>query len=64
MSVKYYTTRELTEFFRVSRYSIHRAIQSGALPVSRKEGKKNLFSEEAVKRYINESSKIATASEE
>ena len=64
MSVKYYTTRELTEFFRVSRYSIHRAIQSGALPVSKKEGKKNLFSEDDVKRYVEQSSKIATASEE
>jgi len=49
---KYYTTKEVTDYFRVSRYAITRAINSGKLVVSKKEGTKNLFSEESIKNYL------------
>lgn len=49
---KYYTTKEVTEYFRVSRFAITRAINSGKLVVSKKEGTKNLFSEEAINNYL------------
>ena len=49
---KYYTTKELTDYFRVSRFAINRAIKSGKLVVSKTEGRKNLFSEEAIKNYL------------
>ena len=52
---KYYTTQELMERFRVSRFAITRAINSGKLVVSKKDGTKNLFSEESVQNYLNES---------
>lgn len=55
MEAKYYTTKELMDIFRVSRYTIYRANKSGALPIAKKEGKINLYREEDVKRYIEES---------
>ena len=48
----YYTTQDLIDKFRVSRYAITRAINSGKLIVSKKEGTKNLFSKESVERYL------------
>lgn len=53
---KYYTTKELVEMFRVSRFAITRAINSGELVVSKKEGTRNLFSEESVKNFLNSKS--------
>ena len=53
--MKYYTTKELMDTFRVSRFTIYRANQSGALPVAKKEGTQNLYSEDDVKRYIEQS---------
>ena len=50
--VKFYTTKQLMELFRVSRFAIYRANQSGALPIAKKEGTQNLYSEEDVKRFI------------
>lgn len=61
--MKYYTTKELMDTFRVSRFAIYRANQSGALPVAKKEGVQNLYSEEDVKRYIEESSKGNTGNQ-
>ncbi len=55
VSKKYYTTKELTDIFRVSRYTIYRANLSGALPIAKKEGTQNLYSEEDVKRYMEQS---------
>ena len=55
MSEKYYTTKELMEYFRVSRYAIYRANQSGALPVAKKDGVQNLYSEADVLKYIEQS---------
>lgn len=55
--MKYYTTQELMDIFRVSRYAIYRANQSGALPVAKKEGVQNLYSEEDVLKYLEDSSK-------
>lgn len=52
---RYYTTKELTDYFRITRYAIYRANLSGALPVAKKEGTQNLYSEEDVKRYIEQS---------
>lgn len=50
---KYYTTKEVMEYFRVSRFAITRAINSGKLVVSKKKGTKNLFSKEAIDNYLN-----------
>lgn len=55
--MKYYTQKELMELFRVSRYAIYRASKSGALPVAKKEGVQNLYSEEDVLKYLEDSSK-------
>lgn len=55
--MKYYTTQELMDIFRVSRYAIYRANQSGALPVAKKDGTQNLYSEEDVLKYLEDSSK-------
>lgn len=55
--MKYYTTQELMDIFRVSRWAIRRANQSGALPIAKKEGTQNLYSEEDVLKYLEESSK-------
>lgn len=55
--MRYYTTKELMEIFRVSRFAIYRANQSGALPVAKKEGTQNLYSEADVQKYLEESSK-------
>ena len=52
---KFYTTKELTDYFKVSRYCIYRANQSGALPVAKREGTQNLYSEADVKRYMEQS---------
>ena len=62
MEQRFYTTKELTDIFRVSRFAIYRANKSGLLPVAKTEGTQNLYSEEDVKRYIEISSagKIAT----
>lgn len=49
---KYYTTQDLIKIFRVSRFAITRAINSGKLTVSKKDGTRNLFSEESVQRYL------------
>ena len=54
--MKYYTTQELMKLFRVSRYSIYRANQSGALPVAKKDGTQNLYSEKDVRKYLEQSS--------
>ena len=53
--MKYYTTKDLVEYFRVSRHALYRANQSGALPVAKREGNQNLYSEDDVKRYIEQS---------
>ena len=55
MDNKLYTTQELMEIFRVSRYTIYRAKRSGALPIARKNGRENLYSEAAVLRYMETS---------
>lgn len=57
MDTKYYTTQELIELFRVSRYTIYRAHKSGALPIAKKEGTQNLYRAEDVKRYIEQSNR-------
>ena len=54
---KYYTTQQLMEIFRVSRWAIHRANQSGVLTPAKKDGTQNLYSEADVLNYIEESSK-------
>lgn len=53
--MKFYTTSELMALFRVSRYSIYRANLSGALPVAKKDGVQNLYSEEDVLKYLEQS---------
>lgn len=53
--MKYYTTQDLIKMFRVSRFAIYRANQSGALPIAKKEGTQNLYSEEDVLNYIEQS---------
>ena len=58
--MKYYTSQELIELFRVSRYALYRAQKSGALPVAKKEGVQNLYSEADVLRYIEDSGKAKT----
>ena len=55
MEEKYFTTKELTEYFRISRFALHRANKSGALPVAKKDGVTNLYRESDVKRYIEQS---------
>lgn len=62
---KFYTTKELCELFGVSRYSIHRAKQSGRLPAAKtedgkpmKQGVEILYAEADVMRYIEESGKL------
>lgn len=55
MREKYYTAKDLMDYFRVSRYAIYRANQSGALPIAKKDGRQNLYSEADVKRYIEQS---------
>ena len=54
---KFYTTKQLMDCFRVSRFAIYRANQSGALPIAKKDGRENLYSEEDVLRYLEQSSK-------
>ena len=54
MEEKYFTTKELTEYFRISRFALHRANKSGALPVAKKDGVTNLYRESDVKRYIEQ----------
>ena len=54
---KFYTQKQLMEVFGVSRYTIYRATKSGALPVAKTDGRKNLYSEADVLRYIEQSSK-------
>ena len=55
--VKYYSTQELIDMFRVSRYAIYRANLSGALPIAKKEGNQNYYSEDSVRNYIEQSGK-------
>lgn len=55
MEEKLYTTKELMDAFRVSRFTIYRANQSGALPIAKKEGRQNYYREADVKRYIEKS---------
>ena len=55
MEERYYTSKELMEYFGVSRYSLYRAQKKGLLNVSRKQGTENLYSESEVKRYIENS---------
>lgn len=55
MEPKYYTTKELMDYFKVSRYSIYRANLSGALPIAKKVGTQNLYSEADVLKYIEQS---------
>lgn len=54
---EYYTTRELMDYFGVSRYAVYRATERGDLPVAKREGVNNLYRTEDVKRYIEQSSK-------
>lgn len=54
MEPKYYTTKELMDIFRVSRFTIYRANLRGELPIAKKEGTQNLYHEDDVKRYIEE----------
>lgn len=49
---KYYTSQELTDIFKVSRYTIYRAQKSGALPVAKKDGVRKLYRESDVMNYI------------
>ena len=51
----YYSTRDLIEKYRVSRYSIAWAITAGLLVVSEKRGRANYFSQQAVDDYIAKS---------
>lgn len=51
--MKYYTTQDLIKHFRVSRYAITRAINSGKLKISKKKGTRNLFSEESIQNYLD-----------
>ena len=39
--------------FKISRYAIIRAINSGKLKVAKKDGIKNLFSETDIRNYIS-----------
>lgn len=55
METKYYSAKELMDIFKISRYLLYRASQSGALPIAKKEGNQNLYSEADVKRYIERS---------
>lgn len=57
MEEKYYTGKELMDYFQVSRYALYRANLSGELPVAKKEGVNNLYRAEDVKRYIERSGK-------
>lgn len=41
------------DYFKISRFAITRAINSGRLKVSKKEGKSYLFSETDIKNYIS-----------
>lgn len=59
-SEKFYTAKELRDCFRVSRHALYRANQNGDLPIAKKEGTQNLYRESDVKRYIEESAKIAS----
>lgn len=52
---KYYSTKDLMEQLRISRFAIYRANQSGALPIAKKEGTVNYYSEADVKNYIRQS---------
>ena len=51
--MKYYTTQDIIKHFRVSRYAITRAINSGKLKISKKKGTRNLFSEESIQNYLD-----------
>ena len=55
MAEKFYSAQELREWFGVSRYSIYRAQKNGTLPVSKKVGTQNYYSEETVMKYIGRS---------
>ena len=55
--MKYVSAQELMERFRISRYSLYRAAQSGALPVAKKEGRQNYYREADVMSYIERSGK-------
>lgn len=50
---RYYTTKELTDYFKISRYAIIRAVNTGNLKVAKKDGNKNLFSETDIMNYIS-----------
>lgn len=50
---KFYTTKDLESHFKISRFAINRAINSGKLKVSKKDGNKNLFSETDINNYIS-----------
>ena len=52
---KFYTVEEVTKHFKVSRYAIIRAVNSGRLKVHHKEGRFLMFSEEGIKEYISTS---------
>ena len=62
MEERYYSTQELMERFGVSRFAIYRANISGALPIAKKEGTQNYYSEADVERYIRQSSSGKIAS--
>jgi hypothetical protein len=49
-----YTTEELINLFRVSRFAITRAINSGKLKVERR-GRSNYFTESAILEYLEQS---------
>lgn len=51
MTGKYYTSKELMDYFKVSRYSLFRAQKKGLLnPIKR--GRENLYSQQDVENYI------------
>ena len=52
---KYYSTKELMDYLRVSRFAIYRANQSGALPIAKREGNQNYYSEADVMNFIKQS---------
>jgi hypothetical protein len=58
--MKLYSTQELMDCFRVSRYAIYRANKSGALPITKREGTQNYYSEADVINFLKQSSEGKT----
>ena len=45
---KLYSTKDLMEMFNISRFAITRSINSGKLFVTKKVGRQNFFSQQAI----------------